>query len=119
MRTLTKIHDPHLWRNLIFTVGVAVLANSVAAIWATQSNLWTTPWFLALLILSPIVFITFGVSVSNLGVAIGSATIDSLLTLSTILVGLFAFGEVGHLSQTQFFGLCMIIIGIVLMQKKK
>ena len=108
-----------VWLLLIVTVGVAVLGNSVGAIWAGQQDLLSTPWLIALLIVSPLVFITFGISVSKVGVAIGSATIDSLLTLTTILVGLFAFGEWGSLTTLQFTGLALIIAGIILMQFKK
>src|SRR3989344_7075312 len=99
----------YIWFYIIIAVAIALLANSTSAIWAGKENKFTSPWFLALLVISPFVFITFGLVTSKLGLAISSATIDSLLTASTILVGLFLFGELNSLSWYQYTGMFLAI----------
>lgn len=107
------------WFYIIVAVLVAVSANSVSAIWASKENRFTSPWFLLLLLISPLVFITFGLVTSRLGLAVTSATVDILLTVTTILVGLFFFREVGNLSWYQFLGMAFALTGMILMQLHK
>jgi len=95
---------------------VALSANSISAVWASKEEKFSTIWFLALLIVSPLVFITFGLVTSKLGLSMTSAIVDSLLTISTILVGLFIFGEWSNVSMYQLVGILLSISGIVLMQ---
>lgn|SRR3989338_5676462 len=105
-----------IWGYIIGTVIVAIVANSISAIWASKENKFTSIWFLALLVISPLVFITFGFVTSKLGLSVSSATIDSLLTVGTILVGLFLFQEWNSVSWYQYLGIFLAISGIVLMQ---
>ena len=79
------------WSYIIGAVLVALLANSISAVWAGKSDKFSTIWFLALLVISPLVFITFGLVTSKLGLSMTSAIVDSLLTIGTILIGLFFF----------------------------
>lgn len=104
----------HIWSYIIIAVLVAVAANSVATVWAGKDSKFTI-WLLFLLILSPLVFICFGLVTSKIGLAIGSGTIDSLLTVTTILVGLVVFREWGSLSMYQYIGVGLTIGGVVLM----
>lgn len=105
-----------IWFYIISTVAVAVTANSISAIWASKENKFTTIWFPLMIIISPIVFITFGLVTSKIGLSVSSATIDSLLTISTILVGLFLFHEWGNVSLYQYVGMFLAVSGVVLMQ---
>ncbi len=107
-----------MWFYIIISVAVAVAANSVSAIWAGKESKFTI-WLLILLIISPIVFITFGLVASKIGLAGSSATIDSLLTISTILIGLFVFREWSTVSVYQYSGMALAITGIVLMHFHK
>src|SRR5688572_11891283 len=104
-----------IWFYIIGAVLVALAANSTSAVWASKESKINI-WLLVLMILSPIVFITFGLVTSKLGLAVTSGTVDALLTISTILVGLFIFKEWGTLSMYQFLGLGMAFLGIILMQ---
>ena len=106
------------WPYIIVAVSVALLANSISAVWAGKENKFSSWWFLAVLLISPFVFLTFGYVTSKLGLALGSGTIDSLLTVSTIFVGLFIFGEAENLSLYQYAGVASTILGIILMQIK-
>ena len=106
----------YVWIYIFITVGIALTANIISAIWAKQENKFKTRWFLYLLIISPLVFITFGLIVNRLGLAVGSATSDSLLTICTIFSGLIFFREFQKLSNYQFFGIFITICGIVLIK---
>ena len=107
------------WSYIILAVVVAIAANSISAVWASRENKFSTIWFLLLLLISPIVFITFGVVTSRIGLSVSSATIDSLLTVGTILVGLFLFHEWDKISLYQYMGIILTISGIILMQINK
>ncbi len=108
-----------IWLYTIGAVVVAVLANSISAVWASKEDKFTSVWFLLMIIISPLVFMTFGLVTSKLGLSITSATIDSLLTVTTILVGLFVFHEWNNVSSYQYIGIFLTILGIVLMQFNK
>jgi multidrug transporter EmrE-like cation transporter len=106
------------WSYIISAVAVALLANSISAIWAKQGDKFTI-WLLLVLLISPFVYVTFGLAVAKLGLTVGSATIDSLLTVSTIFVGLIVFKEWGVLSPYQLIGVAISIVGIILMHFHK
>lgn len=103
-----------VWFYIISAVIVAVTANSISAIWASKENKFTSMWFLLLIIISPLVFITFGLVTSKIGLTASSATIDSILTICTILVGLFLFNEWNSVSLYQYVGIFLAITGIIL-----
>ena|SRR3989344_1546319 len=107
------------WFYIISAVLVAVTANSISTIWAGKENKLTTIWLLAVIIISPFVFITFGLVTSKLGLTVSSATVDSLLTIGSVLVGLFLFQEWNTFSLYQYLGLILAISGIILMQFPK
>ena len=106
------------WFYVISAVLIALAANSLSAIWASKENKFTI-WLLAVIVISPLVFITFGLATSKLGLSVSSATIDSLLTISTILVGLFIFNEWSNVSLYQYIGMALALLGIILMQFHK
>ncbi len=109
----------YIWGLIIFAVGVAVAANTVSAIWAEQPNKIYTWWLPLIFVLSPVVFITFGLVVEKVGVSVGAATLDSALTLCTIFVGLVFFGEWASTSMYKYIGIATTIIGIALMHIDK
>ena len=106
------------WLYVGVAVLIALLANSISAIWASKENKFSL-WLLLLILISPLVFITFGLVTSKLGVVVSSGTIDSLLTIGTILIGLFLFNEWSSISMYQYAGIVFALIGIVLMQFPK
>ena len=109
----------YTWFYIVGAVLVAVTANSISTIWAGKENKLTSIWFLAVILISPFVFIAFGLVTSRLGLTVSSATVDSLLTISSVLVGLFFFQEWGTLSYHQYLGLTLAILGIIFMQFPK
>lgn len=101
----------------VYVIGalvIAIAANAVAAIWASKASLWS-PWLLAVVLISPFVFLSFGIVTSRLGVSIAAGTLDSLLAISTVLIGLIAFGEWNKLSIYQYAGLALFVLAIYLM----
>ena len=107
------------WLYISIAVIVALGANSISAIWAGKENKFSSPWLLAVILISPLVFITFGLVTSRLGLAMSAATIDVLLVATTILVGLFFFHESGSVSLYQVLGMALAFAGIILMQLHK
>ena len=105
----------HIWFYIVAAVLVALAAISISTIWAGKDSKFTV-WLFVLVVISPLVFITFGIVTSKLGLAVTSATIDSLLTVSSVLVGLFLFGGWSSLSMFQYIGMSFAVIGIILMQ---
>ena len=99
---------------IVVAVGVALLANSIATIWAKQDSKFTL-WLLAVILISPLVFITYGLITSKVGMSIASGVVDSLLTISSIAVGLFIFKEWDSLISWQYVGIVLAIAGIFLM----
>ena len=109
-----------IWFYILGSVSIALLANSISVIWATDKSGKFSMWLLLLVLISPFVFITFGLAASKLGgLSMGSAIIDSSLTISTILVGLFLFKEAGNTSMYQYAGMFLAVVGIILMQFHK
>lgn len=102
------------WFAIIGAVAIASLTDSVSALWARQPSKFSI-YLLYLLILSPCVFIAFGLVTTKVGLAITSGVVNSLLVLSTILVGLFIFGEWSKISMLQYAGMALALCGIVLM----
>lgn len=104
------------WGYIIVAVLIALLANYISTIWATKESKFTSVWFLALVLISPLVFITFGLVTSRVGLTVTSGTVDALLTISTIIVGLFVLNEWSTFNMYQFFGIILSLLGIILMQ---
>lgn len=103
-----------IWLYIITAVAVALLASTVSAIWARGESKISL-WLFAVIIISPIVYIVFGLITTKLGVAISAGSIDSLLTVCTIVVGLAFFKEWDKVSWLQFLGMGFALCGIFLM----
>lgn len=99
---------------IIGAVAIALLGNSISAIWAKSDEKFSL-WLLAILIIAPMVFILFGVVTSKIGLAISSGVIDSLLTVSSVLVGLIVFQEWQRVTVLQYLGMALALAGIFLM----
>lgn len=106
------------WVYVILSLSAALAANTVSAKWAGEATLLNR-YLPIMLVLSPLVFITFGLTTARTGLALGSASVDSLLTITTIVVGLIFFREWKTLSVTQLMGIAAIVVGIVLTQLPK
>ena len=70
-----------------------------------------------MLALSPLVFITFGRVTAQTGLASGSAIVDSLLTVTTVVIGLVVMQEWRKLSMDNFLGILLVLIGVWFIRK--
>lgn len=104
----------YTWLYIFGAVAIALLANTIATIWSEGENKFSL-WLLLLILLSPFVFITFGIVTSKVGLVVSSGTIDSLLTISTVLLALFVFGQWQTTSSMQYVGIAFTITGIICM----
>ena len=102
------------WLYILLAVAVAGAGNSVATLWATSENK-TSIWLWAMLLVSPFVFITFGLVAGRTGLAVASATVDALLVVATVVIGLIFFRESSRLSALQGLGIALSVAGIFLM----
>jgi multidrug transporter EmrE-like cation transporter len=102
------------WLYIATAVGVATLGNSACALWATGDGK-SSMWLWATLAVSPLVFLSFGLVVSKVGVAVAAGTVDALLTLVTMIVGVVLFREWHRLSAHQYVGMALALAGIILM----
>lgn len=103
-----------VWFYIVAAVAIALAGNSVSAIWAKGDDK-TSLWLLAVLLVSPMVFLSFGFVTSKLGLAVTSGVVDSLLTICTMLVGILFFQEWSKISVFQYLGMILAIFGIYLM----
>ena len=102
------------WFSIAAAVALASLSDSVSALWAQGENKFSIYFFL-LLLLGPLMFISFGLVTSKVGLAIASGVVNSLIVVTSILVGLFFFGEWSKISPSQYVGMVLAIVGTVLM----
>ena len=98
---------------ILIAVVVAVSANSISAIWAKQDSKFSV-WLWAVILVSPLVFITYGLVTSRIGVALASSVIDSLLVVGTIAVGLILFKEWDKILGLQYVGMAFALLGVLL-----
>ncbi len=99
---------------IIGAVSIALFCNSISTIWAKGDSKLSL-YLLILIFISPLVFITFGLVTERVGLALTSGVVDSLLTISSIAIGLFFFGEWNKVSGYQYLGIFLAIAGIFLM----
>ncbi len=100
--------------SVVGAVAIALLANAVSTIWARGADKLSI-WLVLVVLVSPLVFLSFGLVTMRLGVTISSGTIDSLLTVTTIAMGLIIFQEWSKVSPLQYLGIGLALAGIFLM----
>ncbi|HZH98434.1 MAG TPA: hypothetical protein VEX38_05640 [Fimbriimonadaceae bacterium] len=94
-------------------VGLALLANLTSMLWAIAPAKWG--WLAVTLLLSPLVFLSFGFVASRLGLAVAAATVDALLVVATVVLGLLYFREWERVSAPQGLGVALALCGVALM----
>jgi len=103
-----------IWLYVLGALAIAVLGNSVSTIWAKEPDKYSW-WLLAVILISPFVYISFGLVTSKLGLSIASGAVDSLLTVTTIAIGLIFFQEWSKVSALQYIGMLLALCGVFLM----
>ena len=107
-------------KNLLLSPCSAVLAcaalstitDTLGTTWWEQKKLWM---LLAIVGLSPLVFLAFGYVGSQFGLAKASSLTNTLVVIGPILVGIIFRGELRQLSAVEITGIAMAVAGIVLL----
>lgn len=103
-----------LWTSICLSVAIGAFTNSIATVWAkggAQSNYWLA----ATCICAPFVFISYGIVSRHLGMSIAVGTIDSLLVVTSVMIGMTVFREWRQVTLAQILGIVLSLSGVALM----
>ena len=106
-------------KNLLFSPWAAVVGCAVlSTLTDTLGTLWWEKKDLSILLgtilLSPLVFLSFGYVGRHFGLAVASSLTNSLIVAGPILVGLVLRQEIRRLSFPQMLGMGLLVAGITL-----
>lgn len=100
------------WMAVILCAGLSTLTDTLGTLWWEKketSLLWAT------ILLSPLVFLSFGYVGRHFGLAMASSLTNTLIVAGPILVGLILRQEIRRLSAPQMIGMTLLLAGIVLL----
>lgn len=100
------------WSAVLICAALSTLADTLGTVWWEQKKTWI---LLAILGISPLVFLAFGYVGSHFGLAKASSLTNTLVVLGPILVGIFYRGELRQLSFVELVGMTLAVGGIVLL----
>jgi hypothetical protein len=93
------------WSAVLACAALSTLADTLGTSWWEQKKLWM---LLAILGLSPLVFLAFGL-------AKASSLTNTLVVIGPILVGIIFRGELRQLSAVELAGIVLALAGIALL----
>lgn len=100
------------WSAVLICAALSTLADTLGTVWWEQKRTWI---LLAILGISPLVFLAFGYVGSHFGLAKASSLTNTLVVIGPILVGIFFRGELRQLSFVELVGMALAVTGIVLL----
>ena len=100
------------WSAVLAYAALSTLADTLGTSWWEQKRLWM---LLAILGLSPLVFLAFGYVGSHFGLAKASSLTNTLVVIGPILVGIIFRGELRQLSAVELAGIVLALAGIALL----
>jgi multidrug transporter EmrE-like cation transporter len=100
------------WAAVLACAALSTLADTLGTSWWEQKRLWM---LLAILGLSPLVFLAFGYVGSHFGLAKASSLTNTLVVIGPILVGIIFRGELRQLSAVELAGIVLALAGIILL----
>ena len=100
------------WSAVLICAALSTLADTLGTVWWEQKKTWI---LLAILGISPLVFLAFGYVGSHFGLAKASSLTNTLVVIGPILVGIFFRGELRQLSFAELVGMALAVTGIVLL----
>ncbi len=103
--------DSFVWCMVLVSVLMSTAADTTSTFFWEQHS---TSLLVAVLVLSPCAFFSFGYVGAKFGLSIASSLTNSLIVLGPILVGLLLRGEWKRVTTFQYAGMLCIIIGITL-----
>jgi len=100
------------WTAVLVCTLLSTLTDTLGTIWWERKQ---TSLLIATILLSPLVFLTFGYIGSHFGLARASSLTNTLIVAGPILVGLTFRHELRQLALPQIFGMGFILVGITLL----
>jgi hypothetical protein len=100
------------WSAVLACAALSTVTDTLGTTWWEQKKLWM---LLAIVGLSPLVFLAFGYVGSHFGLAKASSLTNTLVVIGPILVGIIFRGELRQLSAVEVVGISMAVAGIVLL----
>ena len=100
------------WSAVFACAVLSTLADTLGTVWWEQKKTWV---LLAILGLSPLVFLAFGYVGSHFGLAKASSLTNTLVVIGPILVGILVRGELRQLSLVELAGMALAVSGIALL----
>ncbi len=100
------------WSAVLACAALSTLVDTLGTVWWEQKRLWV---LLAIVGLSPLVFLAFGYVGSHFGLAKASSLTNTLVVIGPILVGIIFRGELRQLSAVELAGIVLGLAGITLL----
>ena len=100
------------WSAVLACAALSTLVDTLGTVWWEQKKTWI---LLAILGISPLVFLAFGYVGSHFGLAKASSLTNTLVVIGPILVGILFRGELRQLSLVELLGMALAVAGIVLL----
>ena len=100
------------WSAVLACAALSTVTDTLGTTWWEQKKLWM---LLAILGLSPLVFLAFGYVGSQFGLAKASSLTNTLVVIGPIVVGIFLRGELRQLSAVEVAGMALAVAGIILL----
>jgi len=100
------------WTFVIACAALSTLFDTLGTVWWEQRRMWM---LVAVLGLSPLVFLAFGYVGSHFGLAKASSLTNTLVVIGPILFGVLFRGELRQLSVVQVAGMALALVGIILL----
>ena len=100
------------WTAVLVCTLLSTLTDTLGTLWWERKQ---TSLLIATILLSPLVFLSFGYVGSHFGLARASSLTNTLIVAGPILVGLTFRHELRQLAIPQVFGMGFILVGITLL----
>ena len=100
------------WSAVLACAALSTITDTLGTVWWEQKKPWV---LLAILGLSPLVFLAFGYVGSHFGLAKASSLTNTLVVIGPILVGILFRGELRQLSPVELLGMGLAVAGIALL----
>ena len=100
------------WTAVLVCTLLSTLTDTLGTIWWERKQ---TSLLIATILLSPLVFLSFGYIGSHFGLARASSLTNTLIVAGPILIGITFRHELRQLALPQIIGMGFILVGITLL----
>ena len=100
------------WTAVLVCTLLSTLTDTLGTLWWERKQ---TSLLIATILLSPLVFLTFGYIGSHFGLARASSLTNTLIVAGPILIGITFRHELRQLALPQIIGMGFILVGITLL----